>query len=140
MLSRKFNMAESMEDGKRVSHMSSVYYSLNFWCIVLLCFVVLSYRYLFFNYLWMTCIILFLYKLLIQYISINKEQDSNSNNNNNGSSYIAHFTMSQCALRSVGDFFELHITAPLATYNPIGIGCWTGKQSPTLIRIVQQVL
>jgi hypothetical protein len=30
-------------------------------------------------------------------------------NNNNGSSYIAHFTMSQCALQSVEDFFGLHI-------------------------------
>jgi hypothetical protein len=40
--------------------------------------------------------------------------NNNNNNNNNGSSYIAHFTMSQCALQSVEDFFGLHITAPLA--------------------------
>jgi hypothetical protein len=37
-----------------------------------------------------------------------------NNNNNNGSFYIAHFTMSQCALQSVEDFFGLHITAPTA--------------------------
>jgi hypothetical protein len=40
------------------------------------------------------------------------------NNNNNNGEYlytcIVHFTMSQCALQSVEDFFGLHIMAPLA--------------------------
>jgi hypothetical protein len=41
-----------------------------------------------------------------------RKDNNNNNNNNNGKYlYISHFTMSQCALQSVEDFFGLHIMA-----------------------------
>ena len=41
-----------------------------------------------------------------------KTTKDNNNNNNNGRSYIAHFTLSQCALQPLDDFFGLHMNAP----------------------------
>ena len=50
----------------------------------------------------------------LEYFTADLSKGLNPKSNNNGSSYIAHFTMSQCALQPVEDFFGLHIMAPLA--------------------------